>query len=429
MYSLSYLGITIILQTTVKWYQYYYAPPDSNFGGMPLLIPLGLIGFAMVFARIFDGAANPIVAYYSDKCRSAMGRRKPFILFGSLPLITTFILLWFPPVQGRSTWNFVYLSLMLCLFFTFFTIVVDPYLALIGDISQSKEERIRLTTMQGVAQIIGVLIAEAGSALIIKTSGFRAMGLSLGIVAFITLILTPLFVKELPVEESERRDAGFLNSIGKTLGNRNFLFYLISYLALWCGINTLTIAMPYITEILLETRAENSGFYIGATFIVAALFSPALPAITLRFGKKRTLMAASFFFGVILLCTGLFGTLLNRAASAFIIMMAGIPLAATLIVPNAMVADVAERDGKESGMRREGMFFGTQGLMQKLVLGFSSLATPLMFSSFGSTAANPLGLQLCGPAAGILVLLSIFFLRRYSLGDGATTPTSSEKVS
>jgi glycoside/pentoside/hexuronide:cation symporter, GPH family len=418
MYSLSYLGITILLQTTVKWYQYYYAPPLSNRGGMLVLVPLGLIGFAMALARVVDGVANPVVAYCSDKCRSSLGRRRPFILFGTPPLIVSFVLLWFPPVNGQSLWNFIYLSLMLCLFFTFFTIVVDPYLALIGDISGSREERISLTTMQGVAQIAGVLAAETGSALIIKAAGFRAMGISLGILSCGMLLLTPLFVRELPVAEPERKVSGILHSLALTLRNRNFLFYLASYLALWCGINTLTIAMPYITEILLGAPAEHSGFIVAGAFIVAALFSPFLPSITLRLGKKRTFMIASFIFGLILICTGLFGTLLNLQASAVIVTIAGIPLAAALIVPNALVADIAEADGRESGMRREGMYFGTQGLVQKLVIGFSSLMAPLLFTIFGATRGNPMGLQLCGPAAGVMVLLGILALRHYSLHDG-----------
>jgi GPH family glycoside/pentoside/hexuronide:cation symporter len=50
MYSLGYLGISIFVQTTVKWYQYFYAPPETNQGGLKVLVPLGFVGFAMIVA-------------------------------------------------------------------------------------------------------------------------------------------------------------------------------------------------------------------------------------------------------------------------------------------------------------------------------------------------------------------------------------------
>lgn len=48
MYALGYLGISILVQTTVKWYQYFYTPPPNNQGGLKILVPLGLIGFSMM---------------------------------------------------------------------------------------------------------------------------------------------------------------------------------------------------------------------------------------------------------------------------------------------------------------------------------------------------------------------------------------------
>ncbi|NSW91930.1 MAG: MFS transporter [Firmicutes bacterium] len=430
MYSVSYIGISILVQTTVKWYQYFYAPPEVNQGGLKVLIPLGLIGFTMIIARIFDGVADPIVAYFSDNTRSKLGRRIPYILYGSLPLCLSFVLIWFPPVQGESILNFIYLTVMLSLFFIFFTIVVAPYLALIGEITANDKERINLTMMQGITQVIGVMVAEAGSGAIIKVSDFRIMGISLGIVSFATLVLTPIFIKEKPQEcqvsqyidhqpcpTLKQPAAGLMSSLSKTLANRNFIYYLVPYLAIWFGINTLTIAMPYISEILLGMSAESSGFLIAGAFVVAVLFSPFLPSITLKYGKKKVMIATSFVFGILLILLGLFGTILTGYAAIAVVLVAGIPLAAALVVPNAMVADIAELDGIETGVRREAMFFGTQGLINKIVIGLSSLVTPLLFKTFGYSSDNPLGLQLCGPIAGLIVMAGIIVLNKYSLQE------------
>jgi GPH family glycoside/pentoside/hexuronide:cation symporter len=295
--------------------------------------------------------------------------------------------------------------------------VGDPYYALIGEVSKTKEERINLTMMLGIFQVFGAMIAEAGSGFLIGIANFRVMGIALGLLGFATIILTPLFVKEAELAEVEKKPLGIFNSIKKTLANKNFIFYLLPYLGIWFGINILTISMPYICEVLLGMRAEDSGFMIAGAFIVAILFSPFLPKITLKFGKKRVMMAAAFLFAFLLGSIGLFGTIFDKLAATIIMLLVGAPLAAVLVIPNAMVADIAEMDGIENGQRREGMFFGTQGLVMKLVIGLSSLVAPLLFKTFGYSISQPLGLQLCGPIAGLVVLCSILFLKAYTLSE------------
>ena len=161
LYASGYLGIAILTQTTVKWYQYYYTPPALNERGFEVLVPIAFVGIAMVIARIVDGIADPIVAYFSDRSTHPYGRRTH------------------TSCTGRSRWSYVHpvmvspvpvrIDVQSHLFdgyvgavFRFFTIVVTPYLALIGELTETKQERIQLTTMQGSAQVIGVIVAEAG---------------------------------------------------------------------------------------------------------------------------------------------------------------------------------------------------------------------------------------------------------------------------
>jgi len=419
MYSLGYLGISIFTQTAVKWYQYYYTPPAFNTQGLRILVPIGLIGFSMIVARIFDGVSDPIVAYYSDKIKTRWGRRIPFVLFGTPVLFLSFVMIWFPPVSSESIFNFVYLAFVLSLFFVSFTTVVAPYLALIPEISKTSKERITLTMMQGITQILGVMVAEAGSGILIGIFNFKIMGIILGVFAFATLMLTPIFVKEEKIEDENIPDVGMFTSIKMTFTNKNFLYYLVMATALWFGINTLTIAMPYITEVLLKTPAENSGFMIAGAFVIAVLFSFFVPKLTLLYGKKNMLMASSIIFAVILALTGLFGSFFNKTVSILIILLAGIPLSVIFIVPNAIIADIAELDGIKTGQRREGMFFGAQGFIIKIVIGISSLVTPTIFKIFGYSEINPLGLQLVGPLTCILILSVTVLFNKYSLNEKA----------
>jgi len=415
MYALGYVGISILTQTTVKWYQYFYMPPDTNNSGLSALVPIGFIGLAMVIARVFDGIADPVVAYFSDNLKSRRGRRIPFILLGSVPLTLSFIALWFPPVRGQSLTNFIYLTFVLSLFFIFFTIVAGPYLALITEISRTKKERINLTMLQGVTQIVGVMAAELGSGMLINSYDFRVMGIVLGIISLFTILLTPIFVREESISDKEIPSVGITTSLKLTLSNKNFVYYLLFYNAIWFGINTLTIALPYITEVLLQRGAEESGFMIAGAFVLALIFTPLIPRLTLRFGGKRVLQMSSVLFSILLILTGLFGKFIPYLGAFVVVVLAGIPLAVLFVIPNAMLADIAELDGIERGQRREGMFFGVQGLVIKIVIGLSSFIIPLLFKSFGYSIENPLGLQLCGPIAGLTALGAVLFLNKYSI--------------
>lgn len=88
MYSSAYLAIALTTQTLVTWYSYYYAPP-----GKEGFINVALIGYALLLGRIVDAVADPLIAYWSDKTNSRQGRRIPFIKYGALPLVITFVLI------------------------------------------------------------------------------------------------------------------------------------------------------------------------------------------------------------------------------------------------------------------------------------------------------------------------------------------------
>jgi GPH family glycoside/pentoside/hexuronide:cation symporter len=80
-----------------------------------------------------------------------------------------------------------------------------------------------------------------------------------------------------------------------------------------------------------------------------------------------------------------------------------------------LIADVIDEDERRTGLRREAMYFGMQGLLTKVSYGVGPLLATLLFTAFGNTAEQPLGILLCGPAAGVLALLGWVAFRRYPL--------------
>ena len=134
---------------------YYYLPPEGA-GLVPQLseeIFLGVLtayGLARLIGGVVDSLADPFVGHYSDRSRSRFGRRRVFLTFGTVPMVLTSTLLFWPPGEPGSTTTFAFLSITLAAYYIFFTIYVGPYLALIPEIARTEQERIDLSRLRAL---------------------------------------------------------------------------------------------------------------------------------------------------------------------------------------------------------------------------------------------------------------------------------------
>ena len=114
--------------------------------------------------------------------------------------------------------------------------------------------------------------------------------------------------------------------------------------------------------------------------------------------------------------------LLQSAVMAF---LAGVPMAGVNMLPKAITADITDYDELRTGMRREGMFYATQNLFEKIGSSLSPLLLSLILL-LGDTAGNPLGIRLVGPVAGGLAFLGFWLFRGYRLPSTVTRQSVGE---
>lgn len=416
-YSSAYLAVALTTQTLVTWYSYYYAPP-----GEVGFVSIAMVGYALLIGRIIDAIADPLVAFWSDNSTSKKGRRIPFIKYGSIPLVLSFIFVWFPVINGLSIINFYYLTLVMSVFFFFFTVVVAPYLALLPEIASDPDERVTISTYQSIFNIIGLLLSTIVAGILIEKYGYRAMGVILGIISLIFFLMPVNVIKE---KRHQRQDAdlSFRDSIIQIFKNKNFLYYQITNLLLWFGINMLTISAPYIGGVLMGISEKGSGLLLGGTFIVAIITSPIVLTLTHKYGKKEIFSISIITFGIILGLIYFIGRPLLFFDQLWygytVIALAGIPVSSVFIIPNAIIADITDEDQFKTGQRREAMYFGIQGLINKMIIGVSSWVTlAVLFNNFGYSADYPTGIYLTAPIALILCIISfLVFARGYNLEE------------
>ena len=152
----------------------------------------------------------------------------------------------------------------------------------------------------------------------------------------------------------------------------------------------------------------------GATFGVAALSFPLVNMAAQRFSKKRVMMAGAIMLAALMACT----PVLHDVVTGWIIFtLAGVPIAILLAVPNAILADICAANARRTGERREAMFFGAQGLFQKLNLGLSSGLLAILFDVGGNSVEHPQGVMWSGPLAAVALVGSVLCFSRYPERD------------
>lgn len=419
MYPVAYLGISVLMQSLVSWYSYFYAPPKDNPYNLVPLAPIGLVGIAMVLGRIIDAVSDPLVAYFSDNFRSRLGRRKPFLIFGAFPLVLSYILLWFPPVAYESYSNFIYLAVILSLYFIFFTIYVAPYLALLPEIARDPDERAAVSTYQSVFNTVGLLLQGIACSIIIQKYGIRAMGIILGTISLLTLVM-PFWIREPDVRGHDSKKFSLKDSLLLTLKNREFMYYEISILFYWFAINMVTIALPYIASVKMRLDGFETALLQGLLFIDAILISPFMLIWIRRYGKKKVYNSSMVVLMMLIFMMYFVGSpylfLDSKWFGFLVVALAGFPLAAVFIIPNAIIADITDIDEMKTGQRREAMFFGVQGFLIKAVMGLSSFfTTGVLFKHLGYNYGNSLGISVACLLASLCILAGLIVFKNYSL--------------
>ena len=420
MYPFAYLGISIVMQSLVSWFSYYYAPPVDNPYGLVPLTSIALVGIAMAIGRVIDAISDPLIAYWSDNCKSKLGRRKPFLIFGAFPLTLSYILIWFPPMAYESVINGIYLTIILSLYFIFFTVYVAPYLALLPEIGKGTLERATISTYQSVYNTIGLLIQGIMAPILIDIYGVKAMGIMLGLASLFTFVM-PFVIKEDNIEKADTQFS-LKQSIKLTWDNLDYRHYIISIMFLWFGINMLTIAMPYIATVLMKLEGFEIALLQGILFVNAIIISPIMLYWIKRHGKKKVYLVSMNILRGILLFMFFIGKpylFFDSKLYGFILFaLAGFPLSSMFIIPNAMIADLTDIDEIKHGQRREAMFYGIQGFILKAVIGLSSFFTSgLLFRFLGYNPGNSLGIELTGPIAAACLYIGMFSLKKYSINE------------
>ena len=456
-YSLGNFGVGYA-PATFAFLAYYYYGRETAGGAKIVLVPVAAYSVIWFLCNALNGITDPLVGYLSDRTASRLGRRKPWVLAGAPLLALSFYFVWAPPDSGPTFANQAVLFAALFRFWFFFTVVVGPYLALLPEITPYDDERVRLSALMSVfGDVIGTLggnllpvfVAVLAGGFLWFSDGYRAMAFVGAVAVFSFSVLAVAFIKEryVPPEKTDDTRSGWLvramREFGSTFRNPAFPPYLVGVFFYRTAIMITLTLTPFLSTKIVGAAApaagdmsilglmpgvvgesgvpdyEQAAGYLMMVVLVGALllFWP-VSAIADRLGKKKMFVLALFWLGGVLSAMSGIGlvpvmTPLKQAIALFL--LAAVPVAIALVVTRPLLADVIDADEKITGLRREGVYNGMEGLIMKVAAGLGPMLAGFIFELFGASKGDALGVRICGPVAGVCLVLAAFAFRRYPI--------------
>jgi len=427
-YAAGNTGVGMLPAVVGSWAMYYYAPPPDD-GILKPYIPLAIVGVVLFAGRLAEALVNPLVGYWSDRTKTRFGRRIPFIAVGTPIMVAAFVCLWFPPVLRESWANAVYVALLAAVTHSMFALVVAPYLSLLPELTPYNNERITVSSVMAVFEILGTLSAVAGAGFLIERykgglggdgptgfNGFQLAGIIIGVLTLLAFSITALKVREKPYTEAKAVKFRFLESAQASFRNPSFPPYLAIVVAIRLALDTVIVVIPYIVTTVMGGTEMTAGFMQMGIMTLAILLFPVVNLWSERAGKKKVMLWGTGGFVLLLPLTATIGKwplFSPLAQGCAVFALAALPVAVISVLQRPLIADVIDHDERLSGYRREALYNGMEGLFTRSASGLAWVLASLLFAVFGNTAENPLGIFLCGPIAAAILLAGILWFRRY----------------
>jgi glucuronide carrier protein len=383
-------------------------------------------GTLLLVVRLFDAFADVLAGRIVDRTYSKrFGKFRPFIMFGSIPLLLLSVAVFSVPQLGES-------GMLLYAYVTYaalglaYSLVNIPYGSLAGAMTQDPGERAKL----GSARMVGALLV--GSALGIFVAPLIKPGADLqSTFTTITLVFVVIgtalyFFTALTAKERVHRavpNVTFKQSMDTLKTNRPLMMLCLSSFFFLTGYLALTsVQLFYLRDVLghLDLYPVLSIIQLVLTFVLAAF----MPKLVRNVGKKRVYIYSSLITvvgGAIVFLTP--ASQLWLSFAGLVVSLVGV-LAVNIVVW-ALEADTVEFGEWKTGVRTEGITYALFSFTRKSgqAVGSALAAYALALGGYksGAVSQTPEAVFAIQFAAGalpaVLTILAILVMTKYTLTD------------
>ena len=420
IFALGQLGWSLLGGIISAWLVTYFLPTaqDVGNGAVRYIIPglaiggfMTVLGLITALSRIFDAVTDPLIASLSDRSKNPRGRRIPFMQIAAVPFAVITVLLFcidFGEYNSDLGWlNILWVSVMIVLFYLFMTMYCTPYNALISEFGQNQEDRMFISTAISFTYLFGTLLAYTPCVLagvLWPSVGFawsyRIPFIVLAAVALVAMLLPTFLLKETDFIDPKPSNENVFKSLTSTFKNKDFRVFSASDIMYWVGLTMFQTGLPYFVRVSMGFDSGKVMIFMGGMTLLAAVFYPFVTKAVKKWGKKKLVIFGFLGLAVcyaIAAISSIPGVCPEQAAAGdpeaaniiswlfgiAIMVISAVPMALLGIIPQSIVADVAEAEAKTTGQNREGMFFAARTFAMKFgqslaMILFTSLSVSML---------------------------------------------------
>ncbi len=422
IFAIGQFGWSLLSGIITNWLVYYYTDQTAGIFGKyittgPIFLSITLFGLITMVGRVFDAITDPLIASWSDRSNYKGGRRIPFMKAIAIPFAIMTAAVFFLPQSSNTMLNNVLVFVTLMLFYLFMTIYCTPYNALISELGNTEKNRINVSTFISFTYIMGLSIsflipniAGIFTESLGKENAIRAAIGIMCIVAAIAMILPAMLIKEREYVQSVPVQTNAFKSLFLSFKNIQFARFVVSDVIYFFAVTLFQTGLPFYETKLMDVPDTFTFMLTVIMTLVSLCLYPVVNKLALQMGKKKLIIIGFFAYAFVFFLASICGK--GLIWGIVIAVCAGIPMAILGILPQAVVADIAETDAYESGEQRSGMFFAARTFAMKMGQAISMLVFTSVVSMFTiGDVVNPMGYRTTAIIATVFCLIGaiLFF--------------------
>jgi GPH family glycoside/pentoside/hexuronide:cation symporter len=352
-------------------------------------IAAALASSLIAFSKLLDAFLDPTMGWLSDRTRSRMGRRRPYLLIGGVLLAMAVVGLFTVPEIADYDLRALYVGGVLVFYALAYTVFNIPYLSMPAEMTTNYHERSYIMSFRVYAVGLSTIAASVLGPMVLSALGGGADAYAKMALVFVPLILVSALIcfrstRDAPfTAKQEASHFPVMYQIKSVISNKPFLVLIVIKFLTLMALGVQAVFAFFFTYVL-----KVSDVYLGQYFLCSSLAMILSQPLWLRLSRWTGSKRNTYIIALVLSLPAYLSWLVAEPGQPIVyIFLRAIVVGAAgggaILMGQSLLPDTMEYDYLRTGLRREGLFAGFYTTVEKLSGAIGIAVVGAILSSAG----------------------------------------------